>query len=62
MPVYEYKCKLDDLHPFLNVTRSISDADPGYRCEVCNSEMTRHYSPFGIKFNGGGFYKTDNPK
>jgi putative FmdB family regulatory protein len=62
MPVYEYKCKLDDSHKILPVTRSINDPDPGYRCEECNSEMVRHFSPFGIQFKGSGFYKTDNAK
>ena len=62
MPVYEYKCRLDDAHAKLSVTRSINDSDPGYRCEECNSEMTRHFSSFGIQFNGSGFYKTDNRK
>jgi putative FmdB family regulatory protein len=62
MPIYEYKCKLDDVHPKLSVSRSISEKDPGYRCEDCNSEMIRHFSPFGIQFKGTGFYKTDNPK
>jgi putative FmdB family regulatory protein len=62
MAVYEYKCKLDDSHKKLEVTRSIADADPGYRCEECGSEMTRFFTPFGIQFKGSGFYKTDNQK
>jgi putative FmdB family regulatory protein len=61
MPVYEYKCRLDDAHAQLSVTRSISESDPGYRCKECNSEMTRSFTPFGIQFKGNGFYKTDNP-
>ena len=62
MPVYEYKCKLDDAHALLAVTRSISEDDPGYLCQECDSEMTRYFTPFGIQFKGNGFYKTDNPK
>ncbi len=62
MPVYEYKCRLDEAHAQLSVTRSISESDPGYRCKECNSEMIRSFSPFGIQFKGNGFYKTDNPK
>lgn len=62
MPVYEYKCSKDDSHATLSVTRSISESDPGYPCEECNSEMIRHFTPFGIQFKGNGFYKTDNPK
>lgn len=62
MPVYEYKCAEDDAHATLNVTRSIKEEDPGYVCEECESEMIRHFTPFGIQFKGQGFYKTDNPK
>ena len=62
MPVYEYKCTEDDAHATLAVTRSISESDPGYICEECNAQMTRHFTPFGIQFKGTGFYKTDNPK
>jgi putative FmdB family regulatory protein len=60
MPVYEYKCTEDDAHATLAVTRSISESDPGYNCEECNAQMTRHFTPFGIQFKGTGFYKTDN--
>jgi predicted nucleic acid-binding Zn ribbon protein len=62
MPVYEYKCSQDDAHPLMSITRSISENDPGYQCVQCDYEMTRHFTPFGIKFKGNGFYKTDNPK
>ena len=62
MPIYEYKCNQDDAHALLAVTRSISENDPGYLCKECNSKMMRHFSSFGIKFKGNGFYKTDNPK
>jgi putative FmdB family regulatory protein len=62
MPVYEYKCTEDESHAVLSVTRSISENDPGYVCEECESVMTRHFTPFGIQFKGKGFYKTDNPK
>lgn len=62
MPVYEYKCLEDEAHPTMSVQRSIMDEDPGYTCVECESSMTRHFTPFGIKFNGSGFYKTDNPK
>lgn len=62
MPVYEYKCVEDDSHATLSITRSISEDDPGYTCDECESEMMRYYTPFGIQFRGNGFYKTDNPK
>jgi putative FmdB family regulatory protein len=62
MPVYEYKCGYDDSHAIFSVTRSISENDPGYVCEECESQMVRFFTPFGIQFKGNGFYKTDNPK
>jgi putative FmdB family regulatory protein len=60
MPVYEYKCSEDDSHAVLSVTLSISENDPGYLCQECESNMIRHFSSFGIQFKGNGFYKTDN--
>jgi hypothetical protein len=62
MPIYEYKCKNNDLHSLLSVSRSISEDEPGYLCEECKGEMIRHFTSFGIQFKGNGFYKTDNPK
>ena len=62
MPVYEYKCSYDNAHPAMSTHRSIMDEDPGYTCVECDSQMTRTFTPFGIKFKGNGFYKTDNPK
>jgi putative FmdB family regulatory protein len=60
MPVYEYKCSYDEAHPLMSVHRSIVDSDPGYTCVECESNMIRHFTPFGIQFKGSGFYKTDN--
>jgi putative FmdB family regulatory protein len=60
MPVYEYKCSVDDEHALLNVTRSISEDDPGYKCEECEADMIRMFNSFGIQFKGSGFYKTDH--
>jgi len=54
MPVYEYKCTNDDAHATMSVHRSINDSDPGYTCVECESEMTRHFTPFGIQFKGNG--------
>jgi putative FmdB family regulatory protein len=62
MPVYEYKCSNDEAHQLMSINRSITDADPGYTCVECKSDMIRHFSSFGIQFKGNGFYKTDNPK
>jgi putative FmdB family regulatory protein len=42
--------------------RSMSEADPGYTCDDCNSNLVRVYTPVGSAFNGSGFYVTDNRK
>jgi putative FmdB family regulatory protein len=42
--------------------RSITDSDPGYQCETCNTPLVRVYSNVGAVFNGSGFYSTDNRK
>jgi len=60
MPTYEYDCMACAIR--YSKTRSISDSDPGYSCDVCNKQLVRVYSNFGIQFNGSGFYKTDNRK
>ena len=57
MPVYEYKCSYDDAHATMSVHRSIKDEDPGYTCVECESEMTRHFTPFGIQFKVMDFIK-----
>jgi len=62
MPVYEYRCIDDEEHPIIEITRGIMDTESIYKCNVCESTMTRHFTPFGIQFKGSGFYKTDNPK
>jgi putative FmdB family regulatory protein len=58
MPSYDYQCR--DCNTRISVTRSISEKDPGYSCEKCSQPMTRSYSVGAIKFNGSGFYRTDN--
>lgn len=58
MPSYEYECS-DCVKKYLK-TRSMSEDDPGYKCETCNNPLTRVYSSIGVTFNGSGFYKTDN--
>jgi putative FmdB family regulatory protein len=60
MAIYEYNCsKCKD--NFLK-ERAISENDPGYKCQTCNSDLTRVYSIIGAVFNGSGFYSTDNRK
>ena len=60
MAIYEYNCTQCNDN-FLK-ERSISENDPGYKCETCNLDLTRVYSIIGAVFNGSGFYSTDNRK
>ena len=55
MAVYEYKC----CGITTEITASIKDKLITPKCSVCNADMHRVYSPFGISFKGKGFYATD---
>ena len=58
MPIYQYACiQCDKDYDF---PRSIHDAEPEYFCETCGYSLQRVFSPFGVRFKGGGFYKTDS--
>jgi putative FmdB family regulatory protein len=58
--LYEYNCsKCAD--NFIK-ERPIASDDPGYKCDTCNTDLTRVYSNVGAVFNGSGFYSTDNRK
>lgn len=57
MAIYEYKCLRCDT--IIQVNRGISEEDPGYKCDTCNSELKRVYSLGAITFNGSGFYSKD---
>jgi putative FmdB family regulatory protein len=61
MPIYEYKCECSP-EEIVSKERSITSVEPNYICNECGKRLQRHYGSFGIKFNGSGFYKTDNPK
>lgn len=56
MPKYEYVCKKCDKQ--YEKERSVHDEVPVYFCDDCNCALTRVFSPFGLSFKGGGFYKT----
>jgi putative FmdB family regulatory protein len=60
MPSYEYDCMLCGTR--YTKIRSISEEDPGYKCETCNLTLVRVYSNVGVVFNGSGYYSTDNRK
>jgi putative FmdB family regulatory protein len=58
MPSYEYDC-MPCARRYTKV-RGMSEDDPGYLCETCNTSLVRVYSNVGAVFNGKGFYSTDN--
>lgn len=60
MAIYEYSCT-NCKDNFIK-QRPIGSEDPGYKCDVCNSDLNRVYSNVGAVFNGSGFYSTDNRK
>lgn len=57
MATYEYICR--DCETKLSVSRSISEADPGYVCEKCGHRMSKVYAIANPIFRGSGFYRTD---
>lgn len=57
MAYYDYKCL--DCDTMTTVNRGMTEDDPGYTCETCNSALTRVYSNIGVSFKGSGFYSTD---
>lgn len=58
MPNYEYDCASCNVRYIKS--RSMLENDPGYKCDTCNSDLSRVYSNVGVMFNGSGFYQTDN--
>lgn len=58
MPTYEFGCVECDYTK--EVIRPIAKASDSEVCEKCGYSMVKVYHSFGIKFNGTGFYKTDN--
>jgi putative FmdB family regulatory protein len=59
MPVYEYKCTV--CQERFEVEQSIRDAAltslPG--CEHGDHQLKKVFSPVGISFRGGGFYRNE---
>jgi len=60
VPIYIYDCM--PCAKRYEKQRSMSEQDPGYNCEHCNSKLVRVYTPVVSTFNGSGFYVTDNRK
>jgi putative FmdB family regulatory protein len=58
MPAYEYKCNKCGIQ--YEVERSIHTEASDPIC--CDTAMSRVYYAPPVKFNGTGYYSTDNPK
>ncbi len=57
MPTYSYRCTACD--NAFDVKQSFSDATLT-ECPVCGGTLRKVFSPVGVTFNGGGFYRTDS--
>lgn len=57
MPTYSYRCTECD--NAFDVKQSFSDAALT-ECPVCGGALRKVFSPVGVTFNGGGFYRTDS--
>lgn len=56
MATYEYRCSVCNIE--LDVERSMFEEAIDPQC--CGIAMRRTYSSPPVKFNGSGFYSTDN--
>ncbi|NNM46744.1 FmdB family zinc ribbon protein [Knoellia koreensis] len=57
MPTYTYACT-DCGHRF-DTVQSFSD-DALTTCPECSGKLRKVFSPVGVVFKGGGFYRTDS--
>jgi putative FmdB family regulatory protein len=57
VPTYSYRCTECD--NAFDVKQSFSDATLT-ECPVCGGALRKVFSPVGVTFNGGGFYRTDS--
>ena len=57
MPTYSYRCT--ECGNAFDVKQSFSD-DALTECPVCGGVLRKVFSPVGVTFNGGGFYRTDS--
>lgn len=58
MATYEYICKADG-HT-VKIIRGMTEKEILPYCDKCNEPMNRVFNAPPIKFNGTGFYSTDN--
>ena len=57
MPTYSYRCT--ECGNAFDIKQSFSDATLT-ECPVCGGVLRKVFSPVGVTFNGGGFYRTDS--
>ncbi|WIB13515.1 zinc ribbon domain-containing protein [Curtobacterium sp. MCPF17_052] len=57
MPTYSYRCT--ECGNAFDIKQSFSD-DTLTECPVCGGVLRKVFSPVGVTFNGGGFYRTDS--
>ncbi|OIH97499.1 FmdB family transcriptional regulator [Curtobacterium sp. MCBA15_001] len=57
MPTYSYRCTECDTA--FDIKQSFSDATLT-ECPTCGGVLRKVFSPVGVTFNGGGFYRTDS--
>ena len=57
MPTYSYRCT--ECGNAFDIKQSFSDAALT-ECPVCGGVLRKVFSPVGVTFNGGGFYRTDS--
>jgi putative FmdB family regulatory protein len=57
LPTYSYRCTECD--NAFDIRQSFSD-DALTECPVCGGVLRKVFSPVGVTFNGGGFYRTDS--
>jgi putative FmdB family regulatory protein len=57
VPTYSYRCT--ECGNAFDIKQSFSD-DALTECPVCGGVLRKVFSPVGVTFNGGGFYRTDS--
>lgn len=58
MPTYQYFCPKCQVS--FSKIYTLAEYQERPKCGDCNSDTRRDYSAPTIKFNGSGFYSTDN--
>jgi putative FmdB family regulatory protein len=57
VPTYSYRCT--ECGTAFDIKQSFSDATLT-ECPTCGGVLRKVFSPVGVTFNGGGFYRTDS--